>query len=101
MTVLGTETLVQLVNDELALLGSELAQAMAKPTGPFSSVVFGIIDGHHVQLHFLTEPATEMCGVLLASKEVEVLPGQRTGTTFEAAIQEYPWAEAVEALEAN
>ncbi|TFD72131.1 hypothetical protein [Cryobacterium sp. Hb1] len=99
MTVLGTETLVQLVNDELALIGAEFASAMAKPTGPFSSVVFGIIDGHHVQLHFLTEPATDMSSVLLASKAAEVLPDRSAAPTFEEAIQEYPWAEAVDALE--
>ena len=99
VTVLGTEPLVQLVNAELALIGAEFVAAMARPTGPFSSVVFGTIEGHHVQLHFHTEPATDMGAVLLLSKEAEALPDRSTGTTFEEAIQTFPWAVAVDALD--
>ena len=99
ITVLGTEPLVQLVNVELALLGAEFVPAMSKPAGPFSSVVFGTIDGHSVHLDFLTEPATDMCAVLLVSTEVEALPDRSAAPTFEEAIQAYPWAVAVDALE--
>ena len=99
ITALGTEPLVQLVNVELALIGAEFMRAMSKPTGPFGSVVFGTIDGHSVHLDFLTDPATDMCAVLLVSTEVDALPGQSEAPTFEEAIQAYPWAVAVDALE--
>ena len=99
ITTLATEPLVQLVNVELALIGAEFMRAMAKPTGPFSSVVFGTIDGHSVHLDFLTDPATDLCAVLMVSTEIETLPGQSAAPTFEEAIQAYPWAVAVDALE--
>ena len=99
VTALGTEPLVQLVNVELALIGAEFMRAMSKPTGPFSSVVFGTIDGHSVHLDFLTDPATDMCAVLLVSTAIEALPGQSAAPTFEEAIQAYPWAVAVDALD--
>jgi hypothetical protein len=97
VTAKGTEPLVHLVNAELAPIGAEFVTAMAKPTGPFSAVVFGSIDGHHVRLHFSTDPATGMCVVVLAGKE-ESLPDPGEAPTFEGAIQTYPWAEALGAL---
>ncbi|MDJ0350867.1 hypothetical protein [Cryobacterium sp. PH29-G1] len=99
ISALGTEPLVQLVNVELALIGAEFVRAMSKPTGAFSSVVFGTIDGQSVHLDFLIDPATDMCAVLLVSMEIEALPGQSAGPTFEEAIQAYPWAVAVDALD--
>ena len=99
ITALGTEPLVQLVNVELALIGAEFMRTMSKPTGSFSSMVFGTIDGHSVHLDFLTDPATDMCAVLLVSTEVEALPARRAAPTFEEAIQAYPWAVAVDTLE--
>lgn len=99
ITALGTEPLVQLVNVELALIGAEFMRTMSKPTGPFSSVVFGTIDGNSVHLDFLTDPATDLCAVLLVSAETESLPAQSAAPTFEEAIRVYPWAVAVDALE--
>ena len=99
ITALGTEPLVRLVNVELALIGAEFVPAMSKPTGPFSSVVFGTIDGHSVHLDFFTEPATDMCAVLLMSTEMVALPARSTALTFEIAVQAYPWPVAVDALE--
>ena len=97
ITALGIEPLVLLVNVELALIGAEFVKTMAKSTGPFSAIVFGSIDGHPVRLDFLTGPAT--CTGLLVSKEAEELPGPSAAPTFEEAIQAYPWAAAVDALE--
>ncbi len=99
ITALGTEPLVELVNGELALIGAEFVPGMSEPTGPFSSVVFETIDGHFVHLDFLTESATDLCAVLLVSKELEDLPAQSEAPTFEEAIQAHPWAVAVDALE--
>jgi hypothetical protein len=97
ITAKGTEPLVHLVNAQLALIGAEFVTAMAKPTGPFSALVFGAIDGHHVRLVFSTEPATSMCTILLMNK-TEGLPDRGEAPTFEAAIQQYPWSEALDAL---
>ncbi|SEO09615.1 hypothetical protein [Cryobacterium luteum] len=97
--MLGTEPLVHLVNTEPALIGAEFVPAMAKPIGPFSSIMFGTIDGHAVHLDFLTNPATDMCAVRLVSQEVDALPDRSAAPTFEDAIQGYPWAIAVDALE--
>ena len=55
ITAKGTEPLVHLVNAQLAPIGAEFVTGMVKPTGPFSAVVFGSIDGHHVRL---TSPPT-------------------------------------------
>ena len=116
ITALSTEPLVRLVNAELALIGTEFVLAMSKPAGPFSSVVFGTIEGHHVRLHFHTEPATDMCSVLLVrtglmahpgldgsttadtAGELPELPEQSIARTFDKAIEGYPWAAAVEAV---
>jgi hypothetical protein len=68
ITAKGTESLVHLVNAQLAIIGAEFVTEMAKPTGPFSAVVFGAIDGHRVRLDFSTEPATGMCVVALVSE---------------------------------
>lgn len=73
------------------------ANRMTKPAGPFSSVVFGSIDGHLVRLNFLTEPATGMRAVLLVSNQ-DTLPDQSSAATFQEAIQNYEWAVAVDAL---
>jgi hypothetical protein len=97
MTAKGTESLVHLVNAQLAPIGAEFVTSMAKPTGPFSAVVFGSIDGHHVRLHFSTEPATGMCVVVLAGKET-ALPAANAAATFEEAIESYSWAAAIDAL---
>jgi len=99
MTALGTGPLVQLVNEQLALIGAEFATAMAKPTGPFGAVVFGAIGGHRVRLDFHNEPATNVCAVHVVSTETEDLPERSTARTFEEAIEAYPWAVAVDALE--
>ena len=93
----GTEPLVHLVNAQLALIGADFVTAMAKPTGPFSAVVFGSIDGHQVRLDFSTEPETGMCAVFLESK-TKTMPGRGAAPTFEAAIQQYPWTAALDAL---
>lgn len=93
----GTEPLVYLVNVQLALIGAEFVTAMAKPTGPFSALVFGSIDGHHVRLAFSTDPETGMCVVVLAGKEA-VLPAASAAATFEEAIESYSWAAAIDAL---
>ena len=45
VTAKGTEPLVHLVNVQLAYIGAEFVTSMAKPTGPFSAVMFGSIDG--------------------------------------------------------
>lgn len=100
MTVMSTEPLVHLVNVQLAPIGAEFVTAMAKPTGPFSAVVFGSIEGHQVRLDFLTEPATGMCVVVLAGKE-EALPDQSAAPTFEKAIEAYAWEAATDALGAG
>jgi hypothetical protein len=97
ITAKGTEPLVHLVNAQLALIGAEFLTGMAKPTGPFSAVLFGSIDGHHVRLDFSTDPATSMCVVSLVSKE-EALPDRSAAPTFEGAIQAYPWAAAIDTL---
>jgi hypothetical protein len=88
MTDNGTEPLVHLVNVQLALIGAEFVTGMTRPTGPFSVVVFGAIDGHRVRLDFSTEPATGMCVVVLAGKET-ALPAASAAATFEAAIEGY------------
>lgn len=93
----GTEPLVHLVNAQLALIGAEFRTAMAKPTGPFSAVVFGSIDGHHVRLDFSTDPATGMCAVVLVGPE-EALPNQSAALTFEKAIAAHPWTAAIGTL---
>ena len=97
ITAKGTEPLVHLVNAQLSPIGVEFVTARAKPTGPFSAVVFGSIDGHQVRLDFSTDPATGMCAVLLVSK-TEALSDLAAAPTFEAAIQQYPWAAALDAL---
>jgi len=97
LTAASTEPLVHLVNVQLDLVGAEFMTAMVKPTGPFSAGVFGKIDGHHVRLDFFTEPETDMCTVLLASRDKE-LPNQSAAPTFEEAIEAYPWGAAVDAL---
>ena len=97
VTAKGTESLVHLVNAQLALVGAEFVTGMAKPTGPFSAVVFGSIDDHHVRLDFSAEPATGMCVVVLVGKE-EALPERGAAPTFEKAIEEYPWAAVIDAL---
>ncbi|MEB0265073.1 hypothetical protein [Cryobacterium sp. 10I5] len=97
MTVQGTQPLVDWVNDELSLIGAEFVTAMTKPAGPFSSVVYGSIDGHLVRLNFLTEPATGMCAVFLVSNQ-DTLPDRSSAATFQEAIQNYEWAVAVDAL---
>ena len=97
MTVMSTEPLVHLVNVQLAPIGAEFVTAMAKPTGPFSAVVFGSIEGQQVRLDFLTEPATSMCAVVLVGKE-EALPDRSAAPTFEKAIEVYPWAAAIDTL---
>jgi hypothetical protein len=97
ITAKATEPLVHLVNVQLALIGAEFVTGMTKPTGPFSAVVFGSIDGHHVRLDFSTDPATSMCVVSLVSKE-EALPDRSAALTFEGAIQAYPWAAAIDTL---
>jgi hypothetical protein len=97
ITTKGTEPLVHLVNAQLALIGAEFITGTAEPTGPFGAVVFGSIDGQHVRLAFSTEPATGMCAVLLVSK-TEALPDRGVAPTFEAVIQQYPWAAALDAL---
>ena len=110
-TALGTAPLVHLVNAQLALLGAEFVSAMAKPAGPFGAVAFGSIDGHRVRLDFHVEPATGMCivlmartalttsTVLMANTETEDLPERSSASTFEEAIEAYPWAAALETLE--
>lgn len=100
ITAKGTEPLVHLVNAQLALIGAEFVTAMAKPTGPFSAVVFGSIDGRPVRLDFTTEPATGMCGVVLVGKE-EALPERSAAPTFGEAIEGHPWAAALDALTAD
>jgi hypothetical protein len=97
ITAKSTEPLVHLVNAQLALIGAEFVTGMAKPTGPFSAVVFGSIDGHHVRMDFSTEPATDMCVVVLVGKE-ESLPARSAAPTFERAIEAYSWAAAIDAL---
>jgi hypothetical protein len=97
ITTLGTEPLVRLVNAALALIGAEFVTSMAKSTGPFSAIVFGAIDGHLVRLDFRTGPA--ICTVLLVSKDTEDLPEPSVSPTFEEAIEAYPWAVAVDALD--
>jgi hypothetical protein len=91
-----TEPLVHLVNAQLDLIGAEFVTGMTKPTGPFSVVVFGSIDGHHVRLTFSTEPATGMYTVVLVSKEA--LGDRSAARTFEEAIEAYPWGAAIDAL---
>ena len=59
----GTEPLVHLVNAQLALVGAEFVTSVAKPTGPFSAVVFGSIDGHSVRLNFSTENPRPACAL--------------------------------------
>jgi hypothetical protein len=93
----GTEPLVHLVNAQLALIGAEFITSMVKPAGPFSAVVFGSIDGHHLRLDFSTEPATGMCVVALASKN-EALSDRSAASTFEGAIEAYPWSKATDIL---
>ncbi|MBB5643531.1 hypothetical protein [Cryobacterium roopkundense] len=99
MTALGTAPLVKLVNAELELIGAEFLSAMAKPAGPFGAVVFGSIDGHRVRLDFHVEPASSMCAVFLTSTHTEDLPGASSASTFDEAIEAYPWAAVLEALE--
>jgi len=96
ITAKGTEPFVHLVNAQLALIGAEFVTAITKPTGPFSALVFGSIDGHHVRLDFTSEPTTGMCVVVLVSKEA---PEDRSAArTFEEAIETYPWGAAIDAL---
>jgi hypothetical protein len=96
----GTELLVHLVNAQLALIGAEFVTGMTNPTGPFSAVVFGSIDGLHVRLAFSTDTTTGMCVVAMVSKE-GALPDQSAAPTFEGAIATYPWAAALDALTAD
>jgi hypothetical protein len=74
-----------------------MVTATTKPTGPFSAVVYGTIDGHRVHLNFSTEQGTNMCVVALVSKE-EALPKPSAAPTFEKAIEAYSWAAAIDAL---
>ncbi|TFD78860.1 hypothetical protein [Cryobacterium psychrophilum] len=102
---------MHLVNAQLALFGAEFVSAMAKPAGPFGAVAFGSIDGHRVRLDFHVEPATGMCivlmartalttsTVLMANTEAEDLAERSSASTFEEAIEAYPWAAALETLE--
>lgn len=96
----GTEPLVHLVNAQLALIGAKFVTDMANSTGPFSAVVFGSIDGHHVRLDFSTDPATGVCVVILVSKE-ESLPDRSATPTFVEAIYAYPWEPALDCLGAE
>jgi hypothetical protein len=88
---------VHLVNVQLAIIGAEFVTDMAKPTGPFSAVVFGAIDGHRVRLDFSTEPATGMCVVALVS-EKEALPDRSAAASFDRAIETYSWDAAIDVL---
>lgn len=97
ITAKGTEPLVHLVNVQLARIGAEFVTGIAKPIGPFSAVVFGTIDGHHVRLNFSTEPATDTCMVVLAGKEA-TLPAASAAATFEEAIEGHSWDMAIDAL---
>jgi hypothetical protein len=88
---------VYLVNTQLQPIGAEFITATTKPTGPFSAVVYGTIDGHRVHLNFSTMQGTNMCVVVLVGRE-EALPEPSTAPTFESAIETHPWAAAIDAL---
>lgn len=96
-TTSSTLPLVHLVNSQLALIGTEFVSTMTKPTGPFSTVVFGTVEGLHVRLDLSTDPATGMSAVLLVSRK-EPLTDRSAAPTFEEAIDAYPWAAAIDAL---
>jgi hypothetical protein len=99
-TLLSAEPLarlVHLVNTQLHPIGAEFITATTKLTGPFSAVVYATIDGHRVHLNFSTEKGTNICLVVLVSRE-EALPEPSAAPTFERAIEAYPWAAAIDAL---
>jgi hypothetical protein len=99
LTLLSAELLarlVHLVNGQLQPIGAEFITATTKPTGPFSAVVYGTIDGHRVHLDFSTEQGTNMCVVALVSRE-GALPEPSAAPTFEKAIEAYSWAAAIDA----
>jgi hypothetical protein len=100
LTLLSAELvarLVNLVNTQLQPIGAEFITATTKPTGPFSAVAYGTIDGQRVHLDFSTEQGTNMCLVVLVSRE-EALPEPTAASIFEKAIEAHPWAAAIDAL---
>jgi hypothetical protein len=98
-TRIGTPPLVDLVNLQLAQFGAEFVLSMSQPAGPFSTIALGSIEGHHLRLDFLIEPATDMCAVRLFDLRKNDSPApQVAAPTFEEAIEKYAWAEALEAL---
>jgi hypothetical protein len=100
ITVLDTQSLVDLVNDQLALLGTTFKTAMAKPTGPFSAVVFGSIEDHAVRLEFFGAAKTDKCSVHLFDMTTkEVLAERVEAKTLPASIEAYPWESALTALD--
>ena len=93
---------MEVVNVQLAHVGSEFATAMSKPTGPSGAVVFGSVEGHGVRLDFFIEPVFDTCAVQLCDQSTkEVLAERTTARTFNEAINAYPWTAAIAALNLN
>jgi hypothetical protein len=102
VSVRDTKPLVELINAHLTQSGSEFVTAMAQPAGPFGAVVFGSIEDHSVRLEFSTDPATNTCSLnLFGMTARRVLAERVTAPTFPEAIEAYPWAAAMDALDAT
>ncbi|TFC01515.1 hypothetical protein E3O42_10405 [Cryobacterium adonitolivorans] len=102
VSVRDTKPLVELINAHLTQSGSEFVTAMAQPAGPFGAVVFGSIEGHSVRLEFSTDPATNTCSLnLFGMTARRVLAERVTAPTFPEAIEAFPWAAAMDALDAT
>ncbi|TFD72144.1 hypothetical protein [Cryobacterium sp. Hb1] len=90
---------MDLIIAQLAQIGAEFVLSLSQPAGPFSAIALGSIDGHHLRLDFLIEPATSLCAVRLFDARKNDSPApQVAAPTFEEAIEKDAWAEAIEAL---
>ena len=99
VTIRDTESLVALINAQLAQSGAEFVTSMAQPAGPFGAVVFGSINDHAVRLEFFIDPATSMCAVHLFDMTTKKVLAERVAApTFEKAIEGYPWGAAIDML---
>jgi hypothetical protein len=100
MTVQDTRPLVAFINAQLNQTGTEFVTSMAQAAGPFGAVVFGSIEGRGARLEFFVEPATNLCAVHLFDMTAQKVLAERVAApTFENAIEGYPWAAAIAALD--
>ena len=102
LSVRAAEPLVELVKAHLARSGAEFVTSTARPAGPFGVVAFGSIEHHPVRLELSADPATNTCVVQLFDLTAKkVLVERVAAPTFKEAIEAYPWAAAMDALDAT